>query len=145
MPVLAVLLHLLVAGVVRSIFLFLWFGDLPDVINPILFDWHHWQDGNTSVEGCVVTALCSGTWGGDNLVYSCPIWRTKVPEYPLCASCSECGVIALLAKCHEGPLCCALFNSNYLGHLAKASRITSPLSTPTPPTSGTLSHSLAHP
>lgn len=40
---------------------------------------------------------------GDDLGSQCPIEGLQVPEYPLCASCSECGVIALLARVHVGP------------------------------------------
>lgn len=43
---------------------------------------------------------------GDDLGSPCPIRGLQVPEYPLCASCSEWGIIALLAKIHMVPQRC---------------------------------------
>lgn len=51
----------------------------------------------------LVAMFCWGTRRGDDLRSPCPIAGLKVPEYPLCASCSEWGVIALLAGVHAGP------------------------------------------
>lgn len=83
----------------KSLRLFTWYYQSQHVR---VFYWHRWHDGASQQDfgGCHVVLRHVR---GDDLGSQCPIEGLQVPEYPLCASCSECGVIALLARVHVGP------------------------------------------
>ena len=78
---------------------------------------------------------------GDDLGSPCPIEGLQVPEYPLCASCSEWGVIALLAWIHTGPSAAASLHPwARCQALPRTASLTHP-----PPPNGTPPHIQAHP